>query len=401
LVLIVLSLGGASPNAGKPPEPPAVRPRIMSDEKYDRLRDLLPRVSDAEIQRILDDERLVLYTDEEMPPAYQDWDGGLPGIHSVRYNVSANQSEPFGNANLEFPWGTPAGTHRTKNVRSFRFLWLPVDRHGNTQPVVWYRILLPGDSAKGYAWIFPVGTVLGEVLLAVGSDQEQYPFELRIRTRQYAEWSVDVFRPFVTAADLLDRIKQDRPDWWENETLVQLVNHLDRPITMPKLRLADNHSRLVFDQPMGVDSLPPIGEDDLVADLLTRTEFQSALGAVWRHDTKGLYTCAPTTEADFHIVPANYDAGFIEVDPVSCMRCHETVAVHAREFDFGRDWYGRVRGSDGIFSFHPFDPASISPNGYGRPVQMRAELVENGVLEKFDPEKHANEVYHLLPRGTN
>ena len=50
----------------------------------------------------------------------------------------------------------------------------------------------------------------------------------------------------------------------------------------------------------------------------------------------------------------------------------------------GRDWYGRIRGSDGIFSFHPFDPNSISGNGYPAPVRMRDELVSSGVIERYD-----------------
>ena len=45
-----------------------------------------------------------------MPPAYQDWSGGLDGLHSPFYNISAVRSEPIGNANREFPWGSPYRT---------------------------------------------------------------------------------------------------------------------------------------------------------------------------------------------------------------------------------------------------------------------------------------------------
>ena len=37
----------------------------------------------------------MLYTEAEMPPAYQDWRGDLQGVHSPSYNISANGSEPF------------------------------------------------------------------------------------------------------------------------------------------------------------------------------------------------------------------------------------------------------------------------------------------------------------------
>jgi hypothetical protein len=55
-----------------------------------------------------------------------------------------------------------------------------------------------------------------------------------------------------------------------------------------------------------------------------------------------------------------------------------------------------VRGSDGIFSFHPFAPESVSGNGYGTTVYMRPELEKTGVIAKFDPKVHKNAVYHEL-----
>jgi len=57
-----------------------------------------------------------------------------------------------------------------------------------------------------------------------------------------------------------------------------------------------------------------------------------------------------------------------------------------------RDWYGRIRGSDGIFSFHPFAPESVSDNGIGRSVKMRSVLETSGVIAKYDPEKHSPQV---------
>lgn len=371
-------------------------PRLMSRKKYKRLRSRLPEVADPVLQKILRDDRLILYTDVEMPRAYQDWDGGLPGVHSPHYNISANSSEPYGNANIEFPWGTPAGTHRAKNVASFKFLWLPRGADGNVLPVVWYRWRHPGDSARGYEWIFPVGAIVGEVLCLRGPDGKQYTFELRIRVRDYGEWAVDVFRPFPTATALADCIKQVRPQWRADAKLSKLVTHLEQPMVMKKHRLADDHPRHAFVESMGIDRLPPVGDDQLVIELLAGTKFQSALDVVWRDGASGSFTCAPTTSAAFHIVPAGYDAGFVEVDPVSCSRCHDTVGQHAQYFEYGRDWYGRVRGSDAIFSFHPFSPLSVSPNGIGQSVSMRRELIESGVLERYNRSKHPHDKYQRL-----
>jgi hypothetical protein len=379
-----------------------LRPRIMSPKKHARLRGRLPEVDDPGLQTILSDDRLILYTDTEMPRAYQNWSGQLQGVHSPDYNISANGSEPYGNANIEFPWGTPGGLHRAKNVSSFRFLWLPTDDGGEVLPVVWYRWRHSGDSVRGYEWIFPVGTVLGEVLSMRGPNGKEHVFELRVRIRDYGEWAVDVFRPFPTAGHLADSIKKARADWHEKPTLARLVGHLEGPIALKKHKLSNNHPRKVFVQSMGMDTLPPVDDDPLVVQLLTETTFTSASDVAWRESENGaVYTCAPTTTAAFHIVPANYAGGFVDVDPESCMRCHDSVGQQAQHFEFGRDWYGRVRGSDGIFSFHPFSMGSISHNGIGQAVSMRSELVKAKVLERFDPDKHPSNAYQRLESRGN
>lgn len=368
--------------------------RLVSTEKEALLRKCLPDVDDAEMQAVLDDPELLFYTDAEMPRAYQLWDGQLQGLHSPQYNISADNSEPHGNGNIEFPWGTPAGTHRSSGVSSFRFLWLPSDTNGKRLPVVWFQKYLSGDSSPGYAWRFPVGARVGEVLMMRAPNGYDYTFELRVRTREVGDWAVDVFRPFPISKQLAQAIRERRKDWESNEQLSKIVAHLESAQPMPERYLADNHGRPVIQQTQGVDVLPALESNKLVVELLTKTTFKSCLGEVWRQGEDQVQAYAPTTSAEFHVVPANYDGGFIEVDRESCMRCHATVNQHVATFDYGRDWYGRVRGSDGIFSFHPFDPASISYNGYGTGIQMRPSLVKAGVIARYDPTVHGEAVYH-------
>ncbi len=113
LIVAILALGTASSTKSAPSEPaeaaaetrPAATVHLMSAKSEDRLRKMLPKVADADLQKILDDPRLILYTDHEMPRAYQMWSGDLQGVHSPYYNISANGSEPYGNGNREFPWG--------------------------------------------------------------------------------------------------------------------------------------------------------------------------------------------------------------------------------------------------------------------------------------------------------
>jgi hypothetical protein len=381
---------------------PAAVVHLMAAEKEERLRKMLPRVDDADLQKILGDPRLILYTDKEIPKAYQIWAGGLQGVHSPSYNISANGSEPFGNGNREFPWGTPAGTHRTKNVEAFRFLWLPRDENDQPRPVVWFRKHLKGDGNDGYAWTFPVGAIVGEVLAMPGPDGYAYTFEMRIRTREYGYWDVNVFRPYPNASSLARRIKELQPDWEEQPNLVKAIEHLEEPLMMKPAKLADQQpAKRTFEQSMGVDSLPTLDDNKLVSQLLTGTVFHSMTGEVWRESPSGVKTFAPTTTASFEIVPANYDAGFVQVDRTSCARCHDSVSKPVSDFNPGRDWYGHIRGSDGIFSFHPFAPDCISNNGYGAGVRMRTEFEKTGVIAKYDPAKHSRSVYQSLDQRSN
>ncbi len=370
--------------------------RLMTAERDSAFRRLLPEVDDPNLQEKFEDPRLILYTEREMPQAYQDWSTMLPGVHSPTYNISADGGEPFGNGNREFPWSTPAGTHRTSNVSTFKFLWLPEDENGRVQPVVWYRKRLPGDNSAGYAWLFPVGALVGEVLYMTGADGRAYTFEVRVRNREEGAWGVDVFRPFPEAESLAQAIKDRRPAWEDDNELVALVSHLESNTALPKQTLRDSQpGKAVFRQQMGVDSLPPIN-DGLAAELLGGTQFKSVLAEYWRIDEAGLVTFAPTTEDSFHVIPQNYDGGFVQPDRDSCIRCHETVAASVRDFNFSRDWYGRIRGSDGIFSFHPFDPSTISYNGYGNSVRMRGSMEQGGVLERYDPDVHPVDVYQTV-----
>lgn len=403
LALLVALIHGDSPQRAVAAEGAAATPaadvfRLVSVEKEALLRRCLPKVEDPLIQKVLDDPQLIFYTDDEMPKAYQFLGGTHHGVHAVQYNISANGSEPFGNGNREFPWNSPGGTHRSPNVRSFRFLSLPRDAQGKLLPVVWFTQRLTGDGTRGYAWRFPVGTILGEVLMMRGPDNLDYTFELRLRIRHSGDWGVDVYRPFPEAADLATRIKELRPNWAEQPTVAALVQYLETPVNLPVRTLADQHPQRSFQETAGVDNLPDAGDEQLVKELLTKTSFKSAAGAIWRQGANGVATSAPSTAARFHVVPANYDAGFIAVDSASCLRCHSTVNQNVDRFQSARDWYGRIRGSDGIFSFHPFDPGSISYNGYPNGIRMRDELVAAGVLERFDAGRHPNSIYHDVPQ---
>ena len=394
--------------------------QLMPPERVATLRSHLPQVDDRALAAALADPGLLFYTVREMPGAYQDWDGALPGVHSVSYNISMVESEPHGNANQEFPWGDPGGLHRTENTDVFRFVWLPLrpaggqwpvadgqsasghqpqaTSHQPRLPVVWYRKHYPGSHTAGYSWLFPRGTIVGEVLLLDGPDGREYPFEVRIRTRAADGWEIDTFRPFPSWESLAERIRELEPDWQAQPQLVAAIERLESPPPLRTATLRNPHpAGTRFEQTALLDELPPL-DAQLVARLLLETPFKSAVGSNWR-ETHELAAAAPVTRAAFHIVPARYDGAFVPVDHESCSRCHENIGDHARRFAPFRDWYGRIRGSDGIFSFHPFAIESISNNGFGRPVAMRRELVQAGLLERYDPQRHTSDFYRQTNRG--
>ncbi len=163
LVIVPALLGGVAETATPASDSTAaqqfdIRPRLMSPERDAMYRQFFPQVENSELRDLLADPRLLIYTEAEMPKAYQFFDGAFPGVHSVNYNVSANHSEPFGNGNREFPWSHPAGTHRSSNVSSFRFLRLPRDSQGVFWPVVWYS---HQGSQGGYAAFVPAKSATG------------------------------------------------------------------------------------------------------------------------------------------------------------------------------------------------------------------------------------------------
>lgn len=389
--LILILLAAAAPSI--------VRGQLVSAEKEQAFRALLPEVVDAELAAILRGP-LLIYTNHEMPAAYQDWNS-LPGIHSTMNNVSADPAEAAkgdgrgGNANREFPWKEPGGADLSE-VHSFRFIHLPLDSSGRRLPIVWHRAYLKGSTSghHGYSWTFPNGAAVGEVLYQAGPDGYGYAFEIRTRTKTAGQWAVDVYRPFPTLRALVRQIRRLRPLWRENARLRAAIERLESRSTVRvnKYLGDDNHvKRPAFRQWASADYLPDFGDDRLVAELLKTTPFESCSGQIWRDDFTGPNVFAPTTEARWHIVPRHYQAGFIEVGETSCTRCHQSVNKHATEFEdafTGRQWYGRVRGSDQIFSFHPFALSSIADNGASLPVRMRGELVSAGIVAQFDGRIH-------------
>lgn len=373
--------------------------QLIPPERLAELRQALPKVDSPELQDILNDPELFVYTKEEIPAAYQNWKGVLPGVHTPEFNISADKQERFGNGNVEFPWGRPLGTHRCENVVTFNFIWLPLKPDGKREPIVYFPKKHQGDHTVGYSWAFPVGTVVGEVLGMELPSGRIVTFELRIRTRELRDWGIDLYRPYPTPESLAAAIKEFRPEWQQQAALTAVVDHLEsNSLRFPLVSLKDSQPlQRVFQGTGLVDTLPGLPDEELLIELLSQKAFVSCLGMDWRSDAEGNRTSAPTTAAALQVVPRNYDAGFVNIDRYDCSQCHTTVGQHVDDFDFHRDWYGRIRGSDGIFSFHPFEPSCISPRGIPGKAVIRQELVTLGLISPYEPRLHTADRYSSIP----
>lgn len=369
--------------------------QLVHSQTAAAFRALLPTVTEPAIQKLLQADDLIFYTEDEVPRAYQ-----LDNtFHDAFHNLSG-EFDPlnFGNGNREFPWGEPGGTHLVPNLAVFRFLQLP-KANGRYLPIVYWNEPLPEmrrDSNTGstWRWMYPIGTTFGEMLGTYEPNGYIYPFELRFRFRSRDQWDVEVFRPFPEAKDLVKKIAEVRPQWGSDPQLVQLMSSLQNPPPRQVVRLRDLSGK-GFNREVRVHPLPPIGNDDLAARLLIETPWRSAMGYTWKEDpSTGESITAPTaTGGGLHIVPQGYAAHGFGTDQAECMLCHKHTNRAVSTFENNRGWYGRIRGSDGIFSFHPLAKESISSRNARLPVRMRPELTRAKLVERFDATVHTAEFY--------
>lgn len=360
--------------------------QVATPEAIRAYRSVVPHFEDADVEKLIhSDPELIWYSTREMPPAFQ-FD---QGYHTPDHDFSAdNQPHRGGNANMEFPWrrGTPGGTDNCDNIVTFKAFKLPLAANGVRWPVAVYRTNLVnpingGNDEAGWAWIFPVGTTFYEF---IGQEHRgiTYCFEVRSRERLAQSWHTNVYRPFAQAselADALDKLGYDTATIRRPQVTTAVVR--DRNRNRPEINLQVNEV-----------SLPGLQAQD-VAKLLTR-KFVTATDTPWIDGQRPVF--APTTQEGFHIVPRNYRGSIVGVDAQSCMRCHSATNVHARTIDMNTGWYGYTAGSDGILSWHPVEPRTISSNGASNQFQLRRSFVSAGIVARYDASIHPREVYSRI-----
>jgi hypothetical protein len=276
------------------------------------------------------------------------------------YNISSN--DKTGNPNPQFPWHKPFGTDDTDSG-VFRFVHLPGPITYGDKTLS--RFLFPREQTFK-VWEYPDGTVFGEVM-TVKSGKKEFVFDVRVREKVKGKWLANAYRPVLTRGELEAWLRKNHPNVKLGEPKVLIR------------RMKDGNQNAVIDAEAALDELPEM-PSGVVREVLG-LPFRSALGQEWIVHNK-VEGYAPTTRAEFGIVPKGYLGGMVRVDSKSCMRCHESVLKDADDFDKRRDWYGRVSGSDGIFSFHIFEPSCISPGPYRRELVIRRSLLDAWLLKE-------------------
>ena len=352
----------------------------------------LPTLADTETNTRLRSANTMWYDESSMIFSYQDSFGNPEGPQGLRANrvafdVGSNSTDPgikalttyFELSRFRFPFSVAPRATDNPNSYVINFWSPPKDESGRTLPVIWWK------NASHWHWTFPVGTLLGEVMITrANASSDWYVFEVRTRKRELNRWATDIFRPFTSAVDLSQRIKQERPNW-ESTDLAPLIKQLESNTNLIPAKLESPAYSKIFPTISGYyDVLPETSDSGLIKTLLSETVFHSAMNSKWKSEGAKI-TYAPTTNAAFHIVPRGYIAGLLESSEESCSRCHVQSGRPLGQLDNRLVLYGEIWGEDQVFTWHPFKVVAemFTVSEGSRLVNPR--LVEAGLITQRKP----------------
>jgi hypothetical protein len=381
--------------------------QLIPAEKEKKYKDLLPRIDDMEIQYLLRSDRTIWYDEEAIVPGYQDSMGNPVGMRPNTIDASLiNLAVPGGwqrlferKGRFHFPFAT-GGADRSTNFEKINFWVPPLGENGHVLPVVYWR-----TSWTRWFWIFPKGTVLGEVLLIKLPDGDLRIFELRTRKRLIDGWESRLFKPYHTALDLSAQIKDLRPNWQSSGNLQNVITRLESDNTLVKQSLETRFFPGTFQKAEGyVDSLPDLGDLQLVKELLESPSFSEYYNTPWKIQGDKI-SFGPTTESLASIIPQKYDGGLIPTTKESCDRCHDQAGRGIGDFYPNLILYGELWGEDQTFSWHPFiNSMFVDKNGKvvnfnNDNRRLREDFRNAGLVVLYDKSKHPDTLYRELPRG--
>lgn len=344
---------------------------------------VLPKVDDPELNEILQSPDTIFY---KLPQVWQHY---IPSSRIEYNNLTlgtksySNTDSVWGlyysshnsdfNANPLFPWETTVGLNSShkdgdKSYRTVDFLSLP-KVNGKKMPVL-YVNELPGK------WIFPPGTMVGEIIYVV-HDNQRYVQEIRTRrkSKDSTDWEPHAHRPIVSREEFIRLIGKDYTPAYKY------------------MFFRNPQEDEVFKMDGLVERLPPLSESK-VKSLLSRP-------------FKRVTDWSPASDQDFHILPKNYCFSLLQsIDSITCANCHRQTQISVRNLtpkeplvinNFEK--VGNIRGSDTVFTWHPFSEESIrSSDQEPEPrLNFRRVDVKNGVIRvaEEDDEQLLGDYYKL------
>jgi hypothetical protein len=403
---------------------PVKRPvDILPADKVSEILSRLPPIDDAWLNDVLSNSDTMFYDRSVIVPGYQDSYGDNrefpvgfrpntidPGLIAV----------PTGHRDLfirigefNFPFGRTGGVDVAGNTFVVDFWKLPREG-GSLLPVVYWK-REPSSFTHRWEWMFPIGTVFGEMIFVTDSSNASHIFEIRARTRLATGWASDAYRPFVTADDFaraLERKRNEKAAWGANPAVNRLIQFLRDNSTLKATTLKATHYTgasssvgSAFPAVDGaVDPLPAVDDESFIAEMLHENPFKSAKGATWKQNGS-LTAYAASTQATFHIVPRNYNASLFEVSDTFCTRCHQDAGRPFRDYYPEVMLYGELWGEDDTFSWHPFDTKSfVDKNGAvvsfsSDNRKLRKDFVDAGLIVPYNTSTHTAARYQKLVRG--
>lgn len=315
----------------------------------------IPETSDEELQEFLSNPRTIFYKLDRVYQYYQD------GVWTV---IDSDHLSDF-NANQNFPWDNTFGLN-TSNPDLYHTIDCFILPEGKEIAII---------NGRPVFWIFPPGTKFGEIPYHVNTPiNRPLPFEVRSRAKLVDDWDVDVYRPVESPQVLCDILGVKEYE------IEKKYFEVENPEDDKSFQLAGH-----------IEYTPNMNNEQKV-EALSRP-FKNVTGVPWSGECS-----VPAGRDVFDIFPKDYTLGLLSPDNISCSQCHRQTFISVtrlvpREPAVVRNEskIGRIRGYDGIFSWHPFDPSTVSFDGRIVPrLKFRNYDIKNKIIALYDPVKHAD-----------
>lgn len=315
-------------------------------EQEKEIRAKLPTFEDKVLQKRL--EKAVLYDSTVLPGVFfdtrsmQSKNSGAAysddtDLVRLDFNLSISAEDPIGNPNNEEPWKNTAGL--PTKYPTIKAILLP--EVGDID--VWFA----KDSEHSQRvrsmlfWEYPVGTTILEFMQQKFTDGEEMTFNVRQRVKVTKGSGVEHWGKF-------DQYRPIRNSQELHRTLFQTPSKATPVFNLEDMR--SRHHDLFPDRKAAVLKLPKL--EMKTSKLMLKLPFKSTVGEPWFSDGKVDCDMAETDHED-SIVPLGYQGAHFIASKKSCSNCHSETKRYAFDLENPRQWYGYVRGDDGIFSWHP------------------------------------------------